>query len=70
MTIREAIYKTALESIAKGNDAICTDCGWIGLSMELDDQYMSCPECGSEATATGSCEVAAYALAQGEKGEL
>ena len=69
MTTREAIYKSALEHIRDGSDAVCTDCGWIGLSFALDEQYLSCPECESEATRTGADEIAAYALAQGEKGE-
>lgn len=66
MTTTLETYRAALEAIRDGSDAICTDCGWIGLSLELDEKYMNCPECQSEATRTGADEIAAYALAQGE----
>ena len=60
-------YRAALEHIRDSSDALCTDCGWIGTSLELDDDFMSCPKCQSEATRTGADEIAAYALAQGEE---
>lgn len=66
MTTTLETYRAALEAIRDGSDAVCTDCGWIGLSLELDEEYMSCPECQSEATRTGADEIAAYALEQGE----
>lgn len=62
MKTPEEIYKMTLELISEGNDAVCTDCGWIGLSLFLDQPYLNCPECGSEATATGAYQVAQYAL--------
>lgn len=65
MTTTLETYRAALEHIRDGSDAVCTECGWIGLSLELDEEYMSCPGCESEATRTGADEIAAYALAEG-----
>lgn len=38
MTTTIETYRAALEHIRDGSDALCTDCGWIGLSLELDDK--------------------------------
>lgn len=54
MTAREAIYKTALEHIRNGSDAVCTDCGWMGGCEEAIFQEMCevpsffCPKCRSQ----------------------
>lgn len=63
MTTCEAIYRTALEHIRDGSDAVCTECGWMG------SHHFYCPSCNTLIRATGPDEIAAYALAQGEKGE-
>lgn len=76
MTTREAIYKTALEHIRDGSDAVCTQCGWMGYlndtiyQAHCDDlPPFTCPKCGTMKINVGADEIAAYALAQGEKGE-
>lgn len=69
MTTCEAIYRTALEHIRDGSDAVCTECGWMGSVLYFANPYSSCPECGNAELAIGYNEIAAYALAQGEKGE-
>ena len=70
MTTPEAIYKTALEHIRDGSDAVCTQCGWIG-PKKLTVSFFArlCPLCGCESIRIGNNHVAAYALAQGGKGE-
>lgn len=70
MTTPEEIYRTALEHIRDGSDAVCMECGWMGHEEEtsgFDSDY--CPECFSKEIRTGADEIAAYALEQGEKGE-
>lgn len=71
MTIREAIYKTALEHIMAGSDAVCTDCGLVGRRNDWAKQSSSrrCPLCGGKTVKVRPYAIAAYALAQGEKGE-
>jgi len=61
MTTREAIYRVALEHIRDGSDAVCTECGWMG------PQYFYCPSCNTLIRHTGPKQIAAYALAQGER---
>lgn len=73
MTTREAIYKTALEHIRDGSDAVCTECGWMG-DLEVSQQITNCPpffcpKCRSLGINLGQDEIAAYALAQAEKGK-
>lgn len=69
MTTPEAIYKTALEHIRDGSDAVCTECGWMG-DLEVSQQIANCPPffcpaCRSLGVRLGQDEIAAYALAQG-----
>lgn len=61
MNTPESIYKTALEHIRDGSDAVCTDCGWMGA------MHFYCPSCRTLIRATGVHAIAAYALAQAEK---
>lgn len=64
------IYRTALEHIRDGSDVVCTECGWMGYEEEtsgFDSDY--CQECFSKEIRTGADEIAAYALAQGERGK-
>jgi hypothetical protein len=76
MITREAIYKTALEHIRDGSDAVCAECGWMGYLNDIIYQAhcdglpsFVCPECGTTKIGAGADEIAAYALAQGERGE-
>lgn len=74
MTTREAIYKTALEHIRACHDSVCLDCGWMGPIDQAQNPesvfpLYKCPQCGSGSIMGGQDEIAAYALAQGEKGE-
>lgn len=75
MTTPEAIYRTALEHIRDGSDAVCTACGWMGKSDStishkepMFPTYV-CVSCKSRNIEFGADEIAAYALAQGERGE-
>ena len=73
MTTREAIYKTALEYIQLGADAVCVDCGWIGtLEQASNCPHMvhplyGCPQCTENDIRGGADEIARYSLEQAEK---
>lgn len=67
MTTQPAIYRTALEHIRDGSDAVCTRCGWMGCRRDCMGGH-DCPECG-DVVSHGHRHMAAYALAQGEKVE-
>jgi len=77
MTTREAIYKTALEHIRDGSDAVCPECGLVGRRTSWASQspwwvrlFMRCPLCGGKTVkAAKPREIAAYALAQAERVE-
>jgi len=74
MTAREAIYETALEHIRDGHDMVCPVCGWMGCNADLEGSpevfslMRVCPACGDRPI-KGYRHLAAYALAQAEKGE-
>ncbi len=72
-------YRAALEHIRDGSDAVCTECGWMGNKNSRKCVPMLCngkpsgvharvcPNCG-KSTFLGIDKIAAYALAQGDKG--
>ena len=72
MTTDTAI--TALQHIAAGHDAVCTDCGWMGpvdQTMGQEDVQIptyKCPLCVKGHLEFGANEIAAYALRQIEGG--
>lgn len=75
MTTTLETYRAALEHIRDGSDAVCIQCGWMGeedetFAVSPDGRCLTmwaCPVCGGKIE-IGADEIAAYALAQGEKG--
>ena len=72
MTTTIETYRSALEHIRDGSDAVCTECGWMGhhSSLVADLETLSlrcvCPDCGN-VPYRGQNLLAVYALARGEK---
>ena len=67
MTTTETTVITALQHIAAGHDAVCTDCGWMGRHMDAVGRSV-CPICGQSPVMYGHRHIAAYALRQIEGG--